>query len=248
VEVTGFTYRRAKGAGDINYRAGVPPPGRPGDATGKEKGARRERGRKVQIYFANVTSWSAHAQDYLILPSSALATSHVMCIAEHHRRGAALVEVLKKLRRPGWETTAEAAETGTALVREGPGHGGVWVAAQSHLQSSGLTVEHKRSVQQPEHQGLSTQWTARQLRTKGQTILVVVLYLAPGQGLAGSNLVTLTEVGAYLKAYGLPFILMGDFNMEEEEELDMVLMERFLQGRWVSPADQSQEVTGPSTW
>ena len=64
---------------------------------------------------------------------------------------------------------------------------------------------------------------------------MVVLYLAPGQGLAGSNLVTLTEAGAYLKGYGLPFVLLGDFNMEEEEELDMVLMERFLKGMWARP-------------
>ena len=203
------------------------------DGAGIRQARRR---RRVQLYLANVTSWTAHAQDYLVQPSSDLSHCHVMCIAEHHRRGAALVEVIKKLRRLGWSTTAEAAaETGTAVVREGPGHGGVWVAVRSHLQSSGLSVENKLAVQQAEHQGLSTQWTARQLRTKGQTILVVVLYLAPGQGLTGTSLVTLTEVGAYIKAHGLPFVLTGDFNMEGGE-LEIVLMERFLRGRWVRPA------------
>ncbi len=190
---------------------------------------------QLRVYFANVTSWSSHALDYATQVASNLARSHVMCVAEHHKRGPALVETIKRLRRLGWSTTAEgAAETGTATVREGPGHGGVWVATRASLQGSGMPLDVKRAVQRPEHQGLSTQWTARQIRTRGTTLLIVVLYLAPGQGLAGSNLVTLTEVGTYIRGMGLPYVLMGDYNMEVEE-LNILLMERFLKGTWVHP-------------
>ena len=68
-----------------------------------------------------------------------------MCIAEHHRRGPGLVEAIKRLRKCGWTTNAEAAaETGTAVVREGPGLEVVWVGVRSHLHSCGLSPDAKQ--------------------------------------------------------------------------------------------------------
>ncbi len=80
----------------------------------------------------------------------------------------------------------------------------MWVAAQSHHESRGLTKAAKRAVQLAELQGLRTQWTARTLRVQGQSIIFAALFLAPGEGVAGANLITPTEVGVYLKAYSLP--------------------------------------------
>ena len=48
------------------------------DPRDKSKGVRQ-----LQLYFANVTSWSASASDYL-KDGSPLSNSDVMCVAEHH--------------------------------------------------------------------------------------------------------------------------------------------------------------------
>ena len=125
-----------------------------------------------------------------------MADLDAILAVEHHRRGRGLNELAKKFHRKGWQLTAvPAAETGTAQVREGQGHGGVLVATRGHLQSRGLTQEAKGSVQRPEHRGLATQWTARVLRTRGTEIVLATIYLAPGLGLVDTNLVTVQEVG-----------------------------------------------------
>ena len=90
--------------------------------------ARRRRSETLQIYFANVTSWSQRAEEYLVTPSTTMQASQVIAIAEHHKKGSNLVQMTKRLRKHSWHLTAvEAAHTGTAQVREGQGHGGVMV-------------------------------------------------------------------------------------------------------------------------
>ncbi len=190
----------------------------------------------MKIYYANVTSWHQTAMDYLTMDTS-LQRADVMAIAEHHLKGDKLVQMVKTLGRLQWKLSVEgAAETGTARVREGRGHGGVWIGARSHLQQQGLSLASKQAVQADEYRGLSTQWTARTVPTAGHDVLVVVVYLAPGLGLQGTNLITLQEVGMYIRAQGKPFALVGDFNMEIPE-LAPIQMDYFLGGRWLCPAE-----------
>ncbi len=168
------------------------------------------RSRRLQFYFANVTSWSQRAGDRLKMRSSTMAHSDMIAVAEHHRRGPALTQVIKRLGKLGWATTAvPAAETGTAVVRERPGHGGVLVAAAKHLCQRGLSQEVKEGIQAPEHMGLATQWTARVARAQRREILFCLVYLAPGLGLDGTNVITLQELGANIKAMGLEFVWGG---------------------------------------
>ena len=98
------------------------------------------------------------------------AVIEVVAIVEHHKKGAGLVQMVKRLRKHGWCSTAvESAHTGTAQVREGQGHGGVMVATRDHLHQRGLTAESKAGVQREEHAGLVTQWTARIVRARVPT-------------------------------------------------------------------------------
>ncbi len=175
--------------------------------------------------------------DYL--RQGAMANSDAMLVAEHHRSGEGLHQQVKALRKMGWTVTAEAAaSTGTAQVREGRGHGGVWVGVRTSLESHGLGREAKQAVQSPEHAGSSTQWAARTLRVRGHDITLVSVYLAVGLGLQGQNVVVLQEIGTYLKTLGTAFIVMGDFNMTIEE-LEPLEMETFLGARWLNPASPS---------
>ena len=185
---------------------GGPSPQTPGPEARSHVGARPVR-RRLTYYFANVTSWSAQAEDFLRTPSSTMAQSDVVGVVEHHKKGPGLVQAIKRLSKLGWKTSAvAAAATGTAQVREGQGHGGVWVASRNHLQHSGLTAEMKVNIQAPEHAGLATQWTARTVRASGHDVLFVAVYLAPGLGLTGTNITTLKEVGAYIKCKGMEFV------------------------------------------
>ncbi len=103
------------------------------------KARERPRRGKVTFYYANVTSWSKRAQDYLVTPGSPLATADVAAIVEHHQQGEKLKAAIKQLKKLGWRVSAEEAiDTGVAEVREGRGHGGVWIQARPHLQQKGL--------------------------------------------------------------------------------------------------------------
>ena len=77
--------------------------------------------KKLQFYFANVTSWSQRAEDYLKTRLATMSQSDVLAIVEHHRRGPALVQMVKRLRRMGWATSAVVAD---ALGAAASGHGG----------------------------------------------------------------------------------------------------------------------------
>ena len=92
----------------LSYKAGIAGPH-------WQSSARRGRSEALQIYFANVTSWSQRAEEYLVTPSSIMQTSQVIAIAEHHKKGVGLVQMVKRLRKHSWHLTAvEAAHTGTA--------------------------------------------------------------------------------------------------------------------------------------
>ena len=48
-------------------------------------------------------------------------------------------------------------------------------------------------------------------------VLFVILSLSLHMGLEGSNYNTVLEVGAYVSSRGLPYVIMGDWNMTSEE-------------------------------
>jgi hypothetical protein len=110
----------------------------------------------------------------------------------------------------------------------------VWVQTRAHLQQKGLTKEAKAAVQLDEYAGLDTQWMARTVRMDGHDVVFAVIYLSPGEGLRGSNYITLQEVGAYLRAVESPFVLAGDFNMVLDDLLPFGL-HTFLSAEWRSP-------------
>ena len=143
--------------------------------------------------------------------------------------------MVKRLQKLGWQTSAvPAAETGTAVVREGPGHGGVMVATAKHHCQRGLGKDSKEAIQAPGNAGLATQWISRTRRAKGQDVLFCTVYLAPGLGLEGTNLITLQELGTYIRVMGVEFVVGGDWNMLTEE-MDILSMDTFLTAQWLAP-------------
>ncbi len=67
---------------------------------------------------------------------------------------------------------------------------------RSHHQQYGLGADLKQAVKTDGYNDLSTQWALRTIRASGHDVTIVSAYLAPGVGLAGTNLITLGEIGA----------------------------------------------------
>ena len=140
-----------------------------------------------------------------------------ICLVETHLQGTALTQAVKKANRIGYKAAMiEAVATPDAL-RAGPGHGGVAILHRKTIHARALKPLEKESVQQEEHQGMRTQWTATTVRVEAMDIVVGTAYLAPGMGLQGSNWTTLLELSDYLHVQGLPFIVVGDFNNDISE-------------------------------
>ena len=177
----------------------------------QSQGKRRLPSGEFKVYFANVTSWGMKAQDYLANCASALANCDLAAVAEHHQAGAKLIQSVKRLDKVGWKVNA-VPSTRTSSVREGPGHGGVWTMVKKHLHFQQCKPLDKMAVKAP---GSLTemQWTASTVRMARTDILFVVLYLSPHLKLEGTNYDTIIEVGSYVAAKGLPYVIMGDWNM-----------------------------------
>ncbi len=191
-------------------------PYRAGDA----RSSRRRRtgpADEFSIYFANITSWHEAAKAYLSQPQDAMGGSHVVCTVETHLKGNKLLRAVKEVDKLGWRATMEAAVQTPEATRAGPGHGGVAVLVRKHLHAAAITPDMNVAVQQDEHKGLQTQWTGFRVRLAVMDVLVAVVYLAPDLGLQGANWVTLMELAGYIKQQGIPFIVVGDYNMEEGE-------------------------------
>ncbi len=117
------------------------------------------------------------------------------------------------MHKAGWTSSAAAAVANPAATREGPGHGGVVVFVRKHHHVRPLGPELKQAVQLEEHQGVPTQWAAASVRLVETELIICTLYLAPDQVFDGTNRTTLGEVASYLHGIGLPFMLLGDFNV-----------------------------------
>ena len=108
------------------------------------------------------------------------------------------------------------------------------VATAKHHCQRGLSKESKEAMQALEHAGLATQRVSRIIRSRGQDELFCIVYLAPGLGLAGTNITALQELGAYIRVMGVEFVVGGDWNMLEDE-MDILSMDTFLTAQWLTP-------------
>ena len=193
----------------------------------------RSRAGSFKIYFANITRWTK-MRGYLEEESNPLSCCDAICINEHHLRGSALVSEIKMMHKLGWLTAAEAAVANPAAPDAGPGHGGVAVFVKKNLHVRPLRPQSKQEIQQEEHRGVPTQWTAATVRLLETALIICTVYLAPGLGFTGTNWAILSEVANYVRGMGLPYLILGDFNAEICDLLPLGL-HSYLGGEWRQP-------------
>ena len=60
-------------------------------------------------------------------------------------------------------------------------------------------------------------WSAIAIRTKGLTYLLLILYMVSGIGPSGANVRRMQSIAGLIGILGIPFILIGDWNMTPQQ-------------------------------
>jgi hypothetical protein len=153
------------------------------------------------LYFANITSWSDKAVDYLLhTKDSPPALSEIICLAEHHLVQDKLKSPRRKIDKAGRYSFVTAA-TSTGL---GGSSGGTMVLPRNGL--------HISKVWSPEG-GPMNNWSACMIRGSARDLIVISIYLKDGEGMSHVNLARLSQVHDLIKSTKVPWIILGDFNM-----------------------------------
>ncbi len=150
----------------------------------------------------------------------------VLAMAEHHVPNPLLDENSRwfraRKRASYWSPAEPSSESQARGLLEselnlGSTTGGVSLHPMLRLATSHL-VETKRGL----HSTLEVDddhWVAMAWHVNGLSLVVISLYLICGLGVKDRNLSTLTELGAWLLALNLPWLIVGDFNVEPRELL-----------------------------
>ena len=164
----------------------------------------------MNLYGANITSWSVHAGLHLRYVISA----SICMVAEHRQTQSQLHKMRWQLDCAGW-----AAAISPALGTEkGGSSSGTMIMWKKHLCCQGLDLG-----TEIERQGRGT---FAKLRLKGATILIAALYLHVHDPADELNPPLLEEVARVFELQGLPWVTYADWNMEPEELIEQGWLHR----------------------
>jgi hypothetical protein len=156
---------------------------------------------RLKLYFANITSWSVKAVEYLLdTKDSPPAEASMICLAEHHLTRKELKGPRRKIDKAG-RTSFVTAAVDTGL---GGSAGGTMILPQKGLYIS--------KIWDPKG-GPMDNWSGCMIRGKARDLMVITIYLKDGEGLSQTNLTRLGQVHGLIKANKIPWIILGDFNM-----------------------------------
>ncbi len=157
------------------------------------------------IFFANITSWSKHAADFIVQEKA-----DVVLAAEHHLKEDKIDDILKATGRAGWNTTVGPANQ-SAKSKSGSNAG---VLAQVHGRWHSTPWAECKDAQG--HVGPWFNLVGRTTSLNGTEVQVLCGYFDGDEGLGGSNWHILARV-EYLTGRGNdPFVFAADFNMDPQ--------------------------------
>jgi len=175
----------------------------------------------LQLYFANISSWSRKAAKFVEEGLQAQEADSVLFV-EHKCFGQQATLMRKAFRRAGFFTTVDQAE-----VTEKDGRsGGALVALKSFRDSS--------SPARPDRVSRPGAWAGRLLRSCGVHLLLVALYLRPADDACSE--VVVRELATFLAVFKVPFLIAADWNKEPHDE-DILRWSSVLGARAVAPSN-----------
>ena len=160
-------------------------------------------------FAGNITAFGPQFLDYVKEAcSSPDSAPMVLAINETHVGQAGALDAQAKMAKNDFTTYwTPASATGAGGLA-----GGTMVAVKSWISSSHLGAAPGQALLDPMALALPD-FTPVVLRLECLTFLLVSVYLTSSIGLTGSNVSKLATLAAWLKAYGLPYICVGDWNV-----------------------------------
>ena len=162
----------------------------------------------INIFYSNVSSFSLHAKSYI---SSLPLEVSALALVELHDTDTCSVRDWFRLQ--GFSADLSPAEP----TPEGT-HGGELIAVRSHINSTPVPGEVLQVLQ--EHAQEPSRFSARIIRLKHLSVLLVAVYLWCSEGPSERNNEILHMIFILKNILGLPIIVLGDFNMLPQELLD----------------------------
>ena len=169
-----------------------------------------EEAADCKLFFANIEQWGPAAQGFMRKQAEAY---DVLGMVETHKRGQQLEAAKVELSKDGWKCVATPARwsgksaTGTT--------GGEWIVSRKTTAITSFEglrrSEIARTGKDPFAGIAPALW-----HTKTGNIIVISLYLLPGQRLRGDNEQVLVRVSSFLKLMKDPWIIMADWNVPRQ--------------------------------
>ena len=152
-----------------------------------------------------MTSLSLHAYNYLFaLPKSVKALALVEC----HKVDE--LSTCNTFKDNGFTASYNIPEKASVLT-----HGGECLAIRSHIHSTPVPIHVLEMIQ--EFFNAQLRFAARILHIRKSQIIIITVYLWASEKFSERNIVILRSILMLIKYLGIPWILLGDFNIKFEE-------------------------------
>jgi hypothetical protein len=173
--------------------------------------------RPLKLLCGNISIWGPQAEKWLISIATSNDCPDVVGILEHRLTYKALGDLKARLRFAGWYVVGVAVHSGAVSGGKDTNvTGGALIAYRLHLDISPLGNSALASLvgEASSSFGSGFDWTAVQIRVQGLAFVYVAVYFTDSIGFTGANLRKSHSIYLLLQQLGMPFIIMGDFNME----------------------------------
>lgn len=174
--------------------------------------------RTVSMFYSNITTWGPQAKRFL-----SKEEAHVLLICEHHLDSRRMPSALKEVHT--WNRRAHFSLAQTTGLHVSATSGGQMLLSRPFL---GCQQFDEKIVQQilPREAWQAPRWTASVLRTKGVSILLVVVYLRTAEGLSEANLAIISQLGLLALSFRGQVIMVGDWQITPEQMATTALIRK----------------------
>ena len=179
------------------------PNARPGAPATPVNSQARTSSRMIQIKYSNITKWGPTAETY-----ASKSNSDMLVFVEHHLDKFTWGPVKPKILT--WNRKPYLSFARRRGLHSASTSGGQMLLPKSHLDTSAVPEAVLRQCI-PRDQFAAPRWTACNIRTKNQTIMVVSVYLRSGEGLSEANLTILHQLALLVSFVKGEVILVGDW-------------------------------------
>ena len=160
----------------------------------------------VTVFYSNITKWGPQATSFL-----SGEQAHIIMLTEHHLdeslMGPAIKDIEDWKRRPFYNPAFRRGLHVSATS------GGQMILPRTFLGCRKLDPSILHQILPREEHWLPPRWTSCILRTKGVSILFVVVYLFTAEGLSDRNMAVISQICTLVSIFKGPVVIAGDWQV-----------------------------------